>query len=176
MKKIQAILLAFLALSCAKEIEEHSAAGTIEEGIKPEEPVSVDYDRTIVPGAAKIYFSDEIVAEIEAFEGEGLPVTKSSELGGMMAELGITSMERLFPYAGEYEARTRAAGLHKWYLVTFDEKVPVTKAGEDLAPVKGVEFFEPVRKIAPQATNDSYWSNMWGLNNSNGYNVDVLPV
>ena len=176
MKKIRAILLAFLALSCAKEIEEHSAAGTIGEGIKPEEPVSVDYDRTIVPGAAKIYFSDEIVAEIEAFEGEGLPVTKSSELGGMMAELGITSMERLFPYAGEYEARTRAAGLHKWYLVTFDEKVPVTKAGEDLAPVKGVEFFEPVRKIAPQATNDSYWSNMWGLNNSNGYNVDVLPV
>ena len=176
MKKIRVILLAFLALSCAKEIDEHSAAGTVGGEIEPETPISLDYDRTVVPGTAKICFSDEIVAEIEAYKGEGLPVTKSSELGGMLAELGITSMERLFPYAGEYEPRTREAGLHKWYIVTFDEQIPVTKAEEDLAPVKGVETFEPVRKIAPLATNDSYWRNMWGLNNSNGYNVDVLPV
>ena len=177
MKKVSVILLAFLALSCAKEIDEHSAAGTVGGEIKTEKPVSADYDRTVVPGAAKVCFSDEIVAEIEAFEGEGLPVTKSSELGSIMAELGITSMERVFPYAGEYEARTRAEGLHKWYLVTFDESVPVTKAEVGLAPVKGVEYVEPVMKIALHSTNDTYWSQMWGINGtSSNYNIDILPV
>lgn len=38
--------------------------------------------------------------------------TKTDEL---LSLLGAESLERVFPYAGEYEARTRRAGLHLWY-------------------------------------------------------------
>ena len=176
MKKLLLVLPVLLALSCAREMDEQYpvvTGGGVEESEKID---ASDIDPLIVPGVAKILFSDEIVAEIETYGGDGIPVTKSSPLGSMLSEMGVASMERLFPYAGEYEARTREDGLHKWYVVTFDKDIPVTKAGNDLASFKEVEVFEPVRKIAPLATNDSYWRNMWGLNNSNGYNVDVLPV
>lgn len=175
MKKLYLILLPLLVLSCTRELVEQSVQ-VVPDDNKTEKPISSDYDHSIISGVAKICFSDEVVSEIESYDGEGIPVTKSSALGGVLADLGIKSMERLFPYAGEYEARTREAGLHKWYIVNFDESIPVTKAGDDLASVKGVEIFEPVRKIVPHATNDSYWNYMWGLNNSGGYGVNVLPV
>lgn len=176
MKKFSVLILSILALSCAKEIDEGPVVSGSGRENKPGKELTGDFDHTIYPGCAKIEFSDAIVAEIEAYKGEGLPVTKSSPLGSMLEELGVTSMERLFPDGGEFEQRRREAGLHKWYIVDFDENIPVTKAGEDLASIKGVEYFEPVRKIVPLSTSDTFWSQMWGLNNSNGYNVDMQPV
>ena len=176
MKKVLLVLPVLLALSCAREMDEqyHVVTGG---GVEESEKIDAsDIDPLIVPGVAKILFSDEIVAEIEAYGGDGIPVTKSSPLGSMLSEMGVASMERLFPYAGEYEARTREDGLHKWYIVTFDKDIPVTKAGNDLASFKEVEVFEPVRKIVPLSVsrNDTYWNQLWGINGT--YSVDCLPV
>lgn len=176
MKKLLLVLPVLLALSCAREMDEQHPVAT-GGGVEESEKIDAsDIDPLIVPGVAKILFSDEIVAEIETYGGDGIPVTKSSPLGSMLSEMGVASMERLFPYAGEYEARTREDGLHKWYVVTFDKDIPVTKAGNDLASFKEVEVFEPVRKIAPLSVsrNDTYWSQLWGLNGT--YGVDCLPV
>ena len=177
MRKIFLVLPVLLALSCAREIDEQypavSGGGKMQESGEMEAP---DAEPAVIPGVAKICFSDDVVAEIEAYEGEGIPVTKSSRLGSILDGMGITSMERLFPYAGEFEARTRKAGLHKWYIVSFDNDIPVTKAGEDLSSVREVEDFEPVRRIVPLSTNDTYWSQLWGVNGNNTYGVNSLPV
>ena len=176
MKKVCLILPVLLALSCAREMDEQypvATGGGVEESEKID---ASDIDPLVVPGVAKILFSDDVVAEIEAYGGDGIPVTKASPLGSMLREMGVASMERLFPYAGEYEARTREDGLHKWYVVTFDKDIPVTKAGNDLASFKEVEVFEPVRKIVPLSVsrNDTKWRELWGLNGT--YSVDCLPV
>ena len=57
-----------------------------------------------------VQFSDEMIAKIEDDLNAGKLATRSMELNQAMDELGITSMKRLFPYAGEYEPRTRAEG------------------------------------------------------------------
>lgn len=64
-----------------------------------------------------------------------------------IASLGITSMERYFPYAGEFEPRTREAGLHLWYKVRFDESAPLTKAMDELSETEGFDVVEYAPKI-----------------------------
>ena len=64
--------------------------------------------------------------------------------------LGIRSIERVFPDAGPFEARHRAAGLHRWYRVSYDPTVSRTKADSDLRDLPGVEdvSFPPKRVLS----------------------------
>ena len=47
------------------------------------------------------------------------------------------SFERIFPDAGEFEERHRAAGLHRWYFASADG-TPATKAAEGLEGIPGI--------------------------------------
>ena len=149
---------------------------------KPQTPQEV---QAIVPGKAIVLFSDELMPAVEADLERGHLVTKSSELNSLTSKLGIVSMERVFPYAGKYEARTRAAGLHRWYRVTFDENVPVTKASVDFSQMPGIEAVEPVRNIRSTAFfNDPKLPQQWHYYNDGsltdrhepGADINVLPV
>ena len=67
-------------------------------------------------------------------------MTRASRSGAAMTRSGIPStdevldilggyhFERVFPVDSKNEARTRAAGLHLWYLVKFDENVDLHEA------------------------------------------------
>lgn len=95
------MLLAFTVLaSCAKE--------SIESGKAVVENEQEETINSNVPGVALVQFSDEMIAKIEDDLNSGKLATRSMALNQAMDELGITSMKRLFPYAGEYEPRTRA--------------------------------------------------------------------
>lgn len=59
---------------------------------------------------------------------------------------GVVSMRRLFPSAGEFEQRTREAGLHRWYVLGYDESRSMTKASAGLM-LPGVEEIEYCPKI-----------------------------
>ena len=63
-----------------------------------EEPV-----QAIVPGKAIVLFSDELIEVIEQDLERGEVVTKSSGLNTLTSALNVSAMERVFPYAGEYE-------------------------------------------------------------------------
>lgn len=52
--------------------------------------------------------------------------TGSEPLDRAIAALGVTRMQRVFPPAGRFEARTRRAGLDRWYDVWFDSLRSVT--------------------------------------------------
>lgn len=56
-------------------------------------------------------------------------------------------MERVFPYAGKFEARTHKEGLDRWYNVWYDEAVPVTKAAGELEKLDGIEVVEKVMPV-----------------------------
>ena len=112
MKKILFPLAALflLMLSCAKEPlteEETSSEEISPKELTPAEPA-------IVKGVREVLFSDEMIDLVEADLAKGSLATKSMQLNEALTELGITGIERMFPDAGEYEARHREAGLHKW--------------------------------------------------------------
>lgn len=58
--------------------------------------------------------------------------------------VGATRMERLFPYAGKYEERTRREGLHLWYVMRFDSTRSVSEVMAEAQHTHGVEKVEPV--------------------------------
>ena len=91
-----------------------------------------------MPGQLIIKVSDELVANIENND-----INSREEAG---ATVNIRNMERLFPHAGRFEERTRAAGLHKWYVVSYDESIK-TKAATSGLSIPGVEIIEVPAQI-----------------------------
>ena len=68
-----------------------------------------------VPGVTIVKFSDDMIDLIEGDLSAGHVATRSMGLNQALDELGIKSIKRLFPDAGEFEPRTRKEGLHKWH-------------------------------------------------------------
>lgn len=99
--------------------------------------------------------------------------------------LGEVSVSRLFPDAGEWEPRHRAAGLDRWFRVQYNpETIPQTKASDELSSLPGVIYVEPERRIESTAYfNDPYFDNLWPLYNPGGstlytagIDLNVIPV
>lgn len=116
------------------------------------------------------------------FENVHLLKTRASQ-----NSLQIISIRRLFQDAGKFEKRSREAGLHLWYEVTFDKSIPVTKAISSLLDSNSIEHIEPVFRmqsvdknvefipVTPSVTvesavgkpfNDPYLSKQWHYNNT----------
>lgn len=131
-----------------------------------------------VTGEARVYLSEELTAMVEEAAQNGMVETKSPGLNAALAELGISEMRRLFPHAGEYEERTRAEGLHRWYVVKYSDDVPMTKAQTCLGDLAGIDMFEPVMQIKINDFNDPKYPEMWGLYNRayKGFDINVTKV
>lgn len=90
--------------------------------------------------------------------------TDNRELTEAMNRIGAMRMERLFPYAGKFEARTRKAGLHLWYKVYFDENVNLDVASRVLSAVSEITDVETVSvPTADAVPNDPWFTNQWFL-------------
>ncbi len=155
---------AFVALVSCSKVQEFSQdmehALKRSGGLSPVHPVSQDeIDKAIyVQGSAIVRFSEDQVRAIESGSMDPL-----KEFG---LELGFESMERLFPEAGEYEQRTREAGLHTYYIVNFDKDIPLSKACTVISAANGVENFEKRNIMKIDKTNDTYWSYLWEYTSS----------
>ena len=166
--------------------------GCNQEPAKPEElgpeaaAADVVDEECLVPGQMVIELSDELVEKLEADFARGdVLETKSSEVNSVFAGLGVISVKRLYPDAGEWEPRHREAGLHKWYKVTFDPNMPQTKAVRSIDEVPGVVFAEPVRRVQSTAIfNDPDFGKQWHYYNDGtlasthkkGCDINVVPV
>ena len=166
-----AIAVLGILSSCAKEdpvLEPEESKETAQETAVEASPY--------VKGVSVVQLSDDMIDLIEGDMNEGKLATRSMGLNQALDELGIKSMYRLFPYAGEYEPRTRKEGLHKWYVVEYQDSIPQTKAAIELESIEGVEYVEARRKIKTAEFNDPYFGQQWGINNSTGFDVNVKPV
>ena len=114
--------------------------------------------------------------------------TGISRIDDAFAACGVTSFERVFPDAGEWEERHREAGLHRFYYAKCDpDRTSGTKAGDILTKVQGISGVENMPKLkllSETATfNDPYLTRQWHYanpGNSNKYkagaDIDVVPV
>lgn len=153
--------LAFLAAACT-QVERESEPLPAE----PEEdlvmPPVVD---GCFAGQAIVEFDDAMIELIESDLEAGLVETKSPSLNAVLAELGIVSLERVFPDAGEFEPRSRAAGLHRFYVVNYSEDMPVTKAVMELSDLPGIVSVDPVRPVTRRTVfNDPQLNKQWHYN------------
>lgn len=102
-------------------------------------------DDDLVGGKIIVRVSNEFAEQLEDNTGENgdviLPGVKS-----ISSLSGVKSMTRLFPYAEEFEPRTRAEGLHLWYIVRFDTDISTKSVGRSLL-IPGVEEIEYCPKI-----------------------------
>lgn len=166
-----------IAVSCAETIDNQPVLEEVK-------PVEEKYS-SIEPGRAIIEFSDEMAEALEADLASGnIFATKSSGFNSSIAEIGVVSMERVFPDAGEWEARHREAGLHRWYFVNYDVNVEATKAESTLERIDGIVSVESSRRIHGTGFfNDPYLKNQWHYYNdgsergcSAGCDINVVPV
>ena len=139
------------------------------------EPVSADaVDAT--GNMAIVQFDERLTALVEEALAQGGLVTKSAPLDAVLQDLDVECLERVFPYAGAFEERTRREGLHRFYHVTFRADIPETKAAEGLAAVPGVLYARGNRRISLRSFNDPVFSRQWNLASSNGADINVQKV
>ncbi len=167
------ILLAAFFLSCNNEEISEITSGAPQAEVAPE-----CVENLYVSGEAYVVFDEEMTLQIEAALAAGTVKTKSAGLNQTLDALGITSMRRLFPHAGEFESRARREGMHRWYVVEYSEQVTHTKAAGTFLAVDGVEEIVPVRRVKRNDTFNDLDSKLWGLNNASnpGFDINVLPV
>lgn len=171
MKKTFIIGVCAMAMlwSCGESVPECAPA--------PEQPVQEEQGN-YVAGVLNVEFTEEMAAHIEG--------AAAADIEAEMQGYGIMTLERMFPDAGEFEARHRAAGLHRWYRLTYDPGISCTKAAASFREVPGAAVVEIPRKIHSTAGipfNDTYTRYQWGLYNPGtiagsvrGADINVLPV
>ena len=102
------------------------------------------------PVAGKLYVkvSEELSEEIEEATEDytEVDVKAVKSMSGPASSIRISKLTRLFPYAGKFEARTRAEGLHRWYVVEYED-APDTRSAAASMEIPGVDIVEIPQKI-----------------------------
>ena len=181
MKKLLSFIIPLLlVVSCEKETSVVSGTPATQE----EQTVAIQ-DKSLIPGTVIVQLSDEM---IDAVESASSPVmTRSAGFNSLSEMLEITSIERIFPDGGRFEARHREAGLHRWYRISYSGSAPSTKAAEGLESLDGVLAVEVPHKIAVRSFNyfnDPYSYYQWHYYNDGsldsgfrkGADINVVPV
>lgn len=149
-------------------------------------------------GRMNIRVDDDLSSRLEKSTGDDGNVV----LGNFrsLKDRGVVRMRRLFPDAGRFEARTRAEGLHLWYVLEYDPNVSMTKAADGLA-IDGVDIIEycPRMEIVgnPQVIGETaavkassydvfddpmldqqwhYYNNGTAMSSVSGCDINVFPV
>ena len=168
MKKIILLPVILLAASCS--INEERIVMHEEEAAKP-----VEYQSDFEPGTLIIKADDNLVAILEQATEQGLVKTKSDPLNAAFNAIGTTDFERLFPYEEEFEERTRHDGLHRYYIIHYDENTPRTKARQEIGEVEGVLSVSRPKKIKARSAvpNDTYFKWQWDMYNDKSLRLGI---
>ena len=197
MKKLFFIIPILALFACNKNVE---VIKETEEAV----PASTEQDGPYKPGRMIVKFTPDLASQLELNTREDgtVELSKVGALADITAEFGVYSMERLFPYAGKFEERTRREGLHLWYQVSFDKAASLTKANVDFKTLEGVSVveYDPVirivgnpvvvervssgeSKMASAPFNDPLLARQWHYYNEgtvsssqSGCDINVFPV
>ncbi len=180
------LLSAMLVLgSCTKDATEQAA------GNQPDAKTAAKLifsSENAVKGQLLVYFGEDAVSSVETSVMQvtraGGVATRSgiSDFDAVLGNIGVRALQRLFPVDVQNEERTRAAGLHRWYVVEFNEEVNLDEAARNMAQVaevSKVEFNQQLMHVhdgkvtplietgaAPQTRaavgfDDTYLSKQW---------------
>lgn len=90
--------------------------------------------RAVLPDVLRVKFTPELALLVEdkLQSSKGELRALAPEMQQFLQHIGAIKLERVFPDAGKFEARQRAAGLHLWYDINIKES--------DKAPYQALDF------------------------------------
>jgi len=97
-----------------------------------------------VPGMIRVRLSKELGDNFSISKQNAQVRSGVTTIDTYLKEIGAVRMERVFPYAGKFEERTRKEGLHLWYDIQFDKSKPVTRVSQDIKNIPGVDYVEKI--------------------------------
>lgn len=169
-KIIFCIALCAAAISCQKE-PQSTVQGPADE------PVAGVTESAVIQGVMKVKVSDELAERLLAGADETGLVGDPAAAGLTMPGIEIKSVSTTFLIGGKFEARQKEAGLHKWFTVSYDENIPLTRAAGNLSQIEGIELTEPALKIRKTSVtmNDPQYPSQWHYDNTgqNGFTAGV---
>lgn len=143
-KTLWSLLLLSLALvlgSCAKDATEQAT------GAGPEAEIAsklIFSPKNAIKSELLVYFGEEVVPSVEKSVMQvtraGGVATRSGivDFDAVLGNIGVKALQRLFPVDERNEERTRAAGLHRWYIVDFDDNADLDQAARSMARIAEV--------------------------------------
>lgn len=153
MKIMQKWLLALgvlVVVSCAKETLDDIATADV----GGSEAVLGEPEGAIA-GALSLCVSSDLADRIEQATAHitrsGEVATRSGidEVDLVFNKIGVERFERIFPFEERFEARHRAAGLHRWYTVRFTGEEDLAEAARLLSRIEGVSTVQYKYRIVP---------------------------
>lgn len=126
--------------SCSSDINDFAQNNEI---VAPEaDDNSLNYESGILRVKLSEALCESIVGDSEE-DMQNVKAILSSELDN----LSINSINRLFPYAGKFEKRTREMGMHLWYIVTYDPNIPASRIVNSIKKSNDVVMVERIPVI-----------------------------
>lgn len=99
-------------------------------------------------GVLQVKFTTELNARTQMqTRADGIALTGEPAIDSALLSLGNVRMERIFPHAGKFEEKHKAAGLDRWYRLVFDENIDPVALQEIYARLQGVEKVSPEYNI-----------------------------
>ena len=144
----------------------------------------INSSRSATAGKLLIKFNERATLAFESAKSSDITRSNIVELNLALNDIHATSIERLFPIDERHEERTRKAGLHRWYVLSFDKEVELEKAAKALAHISDVETVqynsilsrEPSKavladvdattRLAVEAVNDPGFKDQWHYYNT----------
>ncbi len=174
MKKTHIYYLLFLTLFMACNTDD---IGTNNLEGKTKSSHRYDGDNpNIQKGVMRIKLARPIANSITFNQKSHLVQCNISQFNVLLSNINAKKMTRLFPNAGKFEKRTRREGLHLWYVVEFDENMPMNKALSNAKETKGIEIVESVptiklfgansKQTSSSTFNDPELFKQWHYNNT----------
>lgn len=134
MKRLFVLLTAMAMVACVKEPAESTIAN-----VNTEESKIIFAEAECVKGEMIVRFNEEAIARVESGVSRSASTRSGvAEFDSLLDNIGAVSVERLFPVDVRHEERARAAGLHEWYIVKFDESCDLNEVAREMAKVAEV--------------------------------------
>lgn len=105
---------------------------------------SMEENIDCMPGMIRVRLTKELGDNFSISKQNAQVRSGVTTIDTYLKEIGAVSMERVFPYAGKFEERTRNEGLHLWYDIQFDKSKPVTRVSKDIKSIAGVDYVEVI--------------------------------
>ncbi len=144
-------VLFFLLLSLIWACEEDrivNPAENKESGITKSEYSPALENPIVEKGTMRLKLKRAVGEDFSIVSKAGIVQSNVTPFNTFLRNVKATGMERLFPYAGKFEKRTRKEGLHLWYVVNFDKNVLVANALSEAKRLDAVEMVEDVYQLA----------------------------
>ena len=125
-------MVAFVAVSCVTDTVDETPSASADDVVAMKFVNSAD---SAISGELLIYLSEDVADTL--IDGKTATRTGNTMLDAIADELGATAIEPVFSMAVDGDLK-RERGLHRWYIVAFDEELDVEVAAKKFAALDEV--------------------------------------